>query len=104
MAIQSPDMEIEGKVNPETDMANRNPKGIFIERPFQEGEIKPVNGNHAANENENEEDDLILGNEDELEGDEEEYDIELEEDSDDLEMNDDDFVLDADDNIDEDED
>jgi hypothetical protein len=97
-------MEIKERINPETDMANRNPKGIFIESPFQQGDIKPVNGNHAAIENENEEDDLILGNEDELEGDEEEYDIELEEDFDEDELNEDDLVLDADDDIDEDKD
>jgi hypothetical protein len=91
-------MEITQGRNPKTEMDNRNPENLFIETPFQKAETKPVNGNHAA---EDKEEDLILGDEDQLQGDEEEYDIELEDEMDEEDMDEDDLILDADDDIDE---
>src|SRR5437764_3468723 len=92
-------MEITKGGNPESGMDNRNPKDVFIESsPSQQAEIKPVNGRHAEDETE---EDLILGDEDQLEGDEEEYDIVLEDESDEEELDDDDLILDSDDDIDE---
>lgn len=81
------------------------PDGVFIESPLASPLIPPVNGNYAPDDEDDEvEDDLILGDEDELEGDEEEYEVELEEDADVDDIDEDDLVLDADDEIDEDED
>ena len=96
-------MEMKERSNPETGMDNRNPRNILIDVPFQQTNIKPVNGQHAANEEEEKEEDLILGDEDELEGDEEIYDVELEDDLDEDDIDEDDLVIGADD-IDEDED
>ena len=92
-------MEITKGGNPESEMDRRNPKDVFIESsPSQQAEIKPVNGRHAEDETE---EDLILGDEDQLEGDEEEYDIVLEDESDEDDLDDDDLILDSDDDIDE---
>jgi hypothetical protein len=92
-------MEITKGVNPESEMDSRNPKDIFIESsPYQKAEAKPVNGRHAEDEKE---EDLILGDEDDLEGDEDEYDIVLEDESEDEDLDEDDLILDSDDDIDE---
>lgn len=73
---------------------------ILIEKPpFTRFETNPVNGNYNLPDEEDEEDekedDLILGDE-ELSGDEEEYDVELEDDIDEKDLDDDDLVIDAD--------
>lgn len=79
---------------------------VFVERPFSKDSAYPVNGNYAPMDEEDEEteEDLILGDEDEMDGDEEEYEIELDDDDiDDEDIDDDDLVIDTDDD-DEDED
>jgi hypothetical protein len=81
----------------------------LIERPFStHPDTHPVNGNYADPEDEDddeaEEDDLILGDEDEASGDEEEFDVELEDDVDDADFSDDDLVIDTDDDIEDEED
>src|SRR5690242_17873110 len=84
-------------------MADRNPQGIFVERPASTSpEAHPVNGNYSLpdedeEDDEDTEDDLILGDEDEFSGDEEEYDVELAEDIDEEDIDEDDLVIDADD-------
>ena len=84
-------------------MTGSNPK----DRPFSNSpDNHPVNGNYAPDdedEDDNVEEDLILGNEDELEGNEEEFEVELEEDIDVEDIDENDLVLDTDE-IDDDED
>ena len=66
-----------------------------------------VNGHYVPDEDENDdetEDDLILGDEDELEGDEEEFEVDLEDDVGPDEVDEDDLVLDTDDADDDDDD
>lgn len=86
------------------EMADRNPKDVLIERPLSGSEAHPVNGNYAPEDDDEDEveDDLILGDEDEIEGDEEEFEVELEEDMDEEDLgDDDDLVLDTEDDIEE---
>ena len=86
----------------------RTPQGILIERPSTSPDAHPVNGNYSIpdedEDDEDTEDDLILGDEEELTGDEEEYDVELEEGPNEVELDEDDLVIDADDDDDLDED
>ena len=78
-----------------------------IDRPFSNSpEDHPVNGNYAPDDEDDEdkvEEDLILGDEDELVGNEEEFEVELDEDINAEDIDEDDLVLDTDD-IDDDED
>jgi len=92
--------------------SGRTPHGIYIERPLSTSpDAHPLNGNYSLpdeDEDDNEdavEDDLILGDEDELSGDEEEYDVELEDELDEADIDEDDLVIDPDeDDLDEDDD
>lgn len=98
------------KLDEQFETTGRNQQGILIERPSTSVETHPVNGNYSLpdedEDGEETEDDLILGNEEELTGDEEEYDVELEEEPGGEDVNEDDLVIDADDedDLDEDED
>ena len=68
-------------------------------------ETYPVSRNYSApgeDDDEDVEDDLILGDEDELSGDEEEYDVELEDEIDEKDVSENDLVIDSDDEEDED--
>lgn len=79
---------------------------VFIERPSTDPDTHPVNGNYTPEDDEDEdevEEDLILGDEDQVSGDEEEFDVELEEDVDEADIDEDDLVIDTDDDIDDDE-
>lgn len=82
----------------ENSRTARTPEAVFIERPFSTSSDKhPVNGNYAPIDEEEEvEEDLILGDEDELEGDEEEFEVELDEDIDEDDIDEDDLVIDTD--------
>ena len=86
----------------------RTPQGIQIERPLSTSpDTHPLNGNYDLpdeDDGEEKEDDLILGNEDELSGDEEEFEVEVDEDIDEEDIDEDDLVIDADDDDDLDED
>ena len=74
----------------------RKPQGISIERQRTSPDTPPVNGNHSLpDEDEDKEDDLILGNEDELTGEEEEYDVELEDEPGEEDLDEDDLVIDT---------
>lgn len=81
---------------------------ISVKRPSSTSpETHPVNGNYSLpdeDDDEKTEDDLILGDEDELSGDEEEYDVELEDELDEEDIDEDDLVIKADDDPDEDDD
>jgi hypothetical protein len=90
------------------------PKDILVDGTYEE--MKPVNGQHLYDEDDDDDDDdvdddddtveedLIIGDEDAV-GDEEEFDVELEDDIDEDDIDDDDLVIDADDDVDdEDED
>jgi hypothetical protein len=83
------------------------PEGILIERPLSTSpDTHPVNGNNTPLDEDDEdetEEDLILGDEDELSGDEEEFDVELEDELDEEDIDDDDLVIDADDDIEDDD-
>jgi hypothetical protein len=87
-----------------------NPRGVLIERPSISPDVHPVNGNYSLPDEDDEddddstEDDLILGDEDELSGDEEEYDVELDDELDEEDIDEDDLVIEADDEDDLDED
>lgn len=92
-----------------TGLDEQSETEILLEKPFSTSpDSHPVNGNHSLpgeNEDDDEvEEDLILGDEDQLEGDEEEYDVELEDDLEDVDIDDDDLVIGSDDDIDEDDD
>jgi len=86
-------------------MTGRNPK--HIDRPFSNSpENHPVNGNYAPDDEDEEdkvEEDLILGDEDEMVGNEEEFEVELDEGINEEDIDEGDLVLDTDD-IDDDED
>jgi hypothetical protein len=91
------------------ETTGRTPQGILIERPLStSSDTYPVNGNYTLpDEDENEddtEDDLILGDEDELSGDEEEYEVEVDDELDDEDIDEDDLVIDADDDPEEEDD
>lgn len=98
------------KLDEQLETTGRNPKGILIERPPTKPDTQPVNGNYnLPDEDEDEgdddtEDDLILGNEEEVTGDEEEFDVELEEEMNEGEIDEDDLLIEADDEDDEDDD
>lgn len=66
-------------------------------------ETYPANRNYntPGENDEDVEDDLILGDEDELSGDEEEYDVELEDDTDETDVSENDLVIDSDDDEEE---
>ena len=91
-----------------TTMAEGRSSEVFIEKPLSTyPDAHPVNGNYAPDDDEDEdevEEDLILGDEDEVSGDEEEFDVELEEDVDVTDIDEDDLVIDTDDDVDEDDD
>jgi hypothetical protein len=94
------------KLDEQFETTGRSPQGILIERPSTSPDTHPVNGNYSLpDEDEDEtEDDLILGDEDELSGDEEEYEIEVDE-LDEEDIDEDDLVIEADeDDLDEDDD
>jgi len=95
---------MERKVEISNWNVTQRPDGVIIE-PVQNDEVKHVNGNYAdPDEDEEVEDDLVLGDEDQLEGDEEEFEVELDDtDLDEDDFDDDDLVIDTDDDIDEDE-
>lgn len=97
------------KLDEQFETTGRSPKGILIERPSTSVNTHPVNGNYSLpdedGDEEETEDDLILGNEEELTGDEAEYDVELEEEPGEEDVNEDDLVIDSDeDDLDEDDD
>jgi hypothetical protein len=79
----------------------RSSQRIFVERPLSTSpDAHPVNGNYSLpdeDDDEETEDDLILGDEAELSGDEEEYDVELEDELDEDDIDEDDLVIKADD-------
>jgi hypothetical protein len=108
--IQSRDMQDALKEQNELDeqfeSVGRKPQGISVERPPASPDTHPVNGNYSLPDEDEEEteDDLILGDEDELTGEEEEYDVELEDDPDEEDLDEDDLVIDDDDDDDLDED
>lgn len=87
------------------------PKDILVDGTYEE--MKPVNGQHLYNEDDDDDDvdddddtveeDLIIGDEEAV-GDEEEFDVELDDDLDEDDLDEDDLVIDADDDVDEDED
>lgn len=84
---------------------NKRPEGVMIERPLEKDETKHVNGNFAnLDEDEDDsEEDLVLGDE-ELEGDEEEFEVELDDiDPDEDDFDEDDLVIDTDDEDEEDD-
>jgi hypothetical protein len=91
--------------NPETDI-NKRPEGVIIERPLEMDETKHVNGNFAnldEDEEEDSEEDLVLGDE-ELEGGEDEFEVELDDiDPDEDDFDEDDLVIDTDDEDEEDD-
>jgi len=90
------------------DMVGRASQRISLERSSSTSpETHPVNGNYSLpdeDDDEKTEDDLILGDEDELSGDEEEYDVELADELDEDDIDDDDLVIKADDDDLEDDD
>jgi hypothetical protein len=94
---------MEKKTNEHTN--NRDSHEIMVEKPLLNDEIKHVNGKYADEDEEDDltEDDLVLGDEDELEGDEMEFEIELEEDVDEENISEDDLILDTSDDLEEDE-
>jgi hypothetical protein len=89
----------------ETNEDRTVPENSSVHLPYAPGPgTQTVNGNYAPDDEEDEdevEDDLILGDEDELEGDEEEFEVELEEDMDEADIDEDDLVLDTDDPVDD---
>jgi hypothetical protein len=92
-----------------SDNFDHNVEDVFIEKPnTSDVAITYVNGHHIPDEDDDveEEDDLVLGDEDELNEDDfdvDEIDVEVDDDIDDV--TEDDLVLDADDDsIDEEED
>ena len=90
--------------NSETDI-NKRPQGVVIERPLEKDETKHVNGSFANldEEEEDSEEDLVLGDE-ELEGDEDEFEVELDDiDPDEDDFDEDDLVIDTDDEDEEDD-
>ena len=73
---------------------NQNPHKVLVEHPLLNNEVKHVHGKYADHDEEETEDDLILGDED-LEGDEMEFEIELEDDDfEDEDISEDDLILD----------
>jgi len=100
------------ELDEQLETTGRNPQGIFIERPLSTSpDMHPVNGNYSLPDEDEEddddgtEDDLILGDEEELSGDEEEFDVELDDDLNEEDIDEDDLVIDADDDeADEDDD
>ena len=90
------------------DTVGRTSQRFSLERPSPTSpETNPVNGSYSLpdeDEDEKTEDDLILGDEDELSGDEEEYDVVLEDELDEDDIDDDDLVIKADDDDLEDDD
>ena len=101
------DQEKEGESITRSQTTGRIPGEVFIEQPIlNRPDTHPLNGKHGPDdedEDEAEEDDLILGDEDEA-GDEEEFDVELEEDFGGSEIDDDDLVIDSDDEVEDEED
>ena len=58
------------------------PQNVLVEKPLLNEDIKHVNGKYAdPDEDEETEEDLVLGDENELEGDEMEFEVELEDDA-----------------------
>ncbi len=85
---------------------NKRPGEVIIEKPLENDEAKHVHGNFAnldEDEEDDSEEDLVLGDE-ELEGDEEEFEVELDDiDPDEDDFDEDDLVIDTDDEDEEDD-
>ena len=81
-------------------------RNVLVEKPLLNDEVKHVNGKYADPEEDEEEteDDLVLGDESELEGDEMEFEVELEDDLTEDDIGEDDLILDTSDDIEDDED
>jgi hypothetical protein len=94
------------ELDEQLETTGRNPNGILIERPSTSADTHPVNGNYSLPDEDDAdtEDDLILGDEDEVTGDEEEFDVELDDDLNEEDLDEDDLVINADDDLDEDDD
>ena len=91
--------------DPELDdqeYSDRKPDDTFTDRPnTSDTEITYVNGHYVPEEDEDAEDDLVLGDEDELEEDdfdEDEIDVEVDDEVDE-DIDENDLVLDADENV-----
>jgi hypothetical protein len=102
-------MDEQKRSDEQLETTGRTPQGISVERPLSTSpDTHPVNGNYTIpDEDEDEddtEDDLILGDEDELSGDEEEYEVEVDEELNEEDIDEDDLVIDADDDPEEDDD
>ena len=98
------------ELDEQLETTGRSPQRTFIERPLSiNPDMHPVNGNYSLpDEDEDDdktEDDLILGDEDELNGEEDEYEVELEDNVNDADIDEDDLVINADDDdLDEEDD
>jgi hypothetical protein len=89
-----------------TNNYNGQPQNVIVEKPLLNDDTRHVNGKYADPEEDEDEaeDDLVLGDEDELEGDEMEFEVILEEDLDQDDISEDDLVLDTSDDPEDDED
>jgi hypothetical protein len=93
------------KKNSDKQAHEPHPEDALIDNILNDPNVKPLDEHLADDEDEDEnEDDLILGDEDEAAGDEEEFDVELDDEIDDEDLNEDDLIIDADDEIEEDDD
>ena len=84
----------------------RQIRNVLVEKPLLNDEVKHVNGKYADPEEDEEEteDDLVLGDENELEGDEMEFEVEFEDDLNEDDIGEDDLILDTSDDTEDDED
>jgi hypothetical protein len=84
---------------------NQHPTNVMVEKPLLNDDIKHVNGKYADPEEDEEEteDDLVLGDENELEGDEMEFEVVLEDDLDEDDISEDDLVIDTSDDLEDEE-
>lgn len=90
------------------ETTGRNLQSIFTERQLNNNPgIHPVNGNYNLpgedEEDDEREDDLVLGDEDEPNGDEEEFDVELDDELNEEDIDEDDLVIEADEDEEDDD-
>lgn len=93
------------ELNKHTNNFEAQPQNVLVEKPLMNEGIKHVNGKYAdPEEDEETEEDLVLGDENELEGDEMEFEVELEDDLDEDDVGEDDLILDTSDDTEDEED
>jgi hypothetical protein len=95
----------------EREIGTHSLENVFIERSFQNDQVKHVNGNFVDPDDDEDddeddavEDDLILGDEDAMVGDEEEFEVDMDDDLGSDDIDDDDLIIDPDDDAEEDDD